>query len=284
MCVDLHTHSLYSDGSHSPRELVDMALKNRLSCLALTDHDTVEGVPELLRLGREAGLAVIGGVEISTCFRGLTVHVLGYGVDPDLPGLHDWLRPLQNGRADRNRRILENLAVLGIPISPEELAAEAGEGQCGRPHIAKILVRRGVVATTDEAFDRYLARDKPAWAPRFSYESPEAIAMIHSAGGRAVLAHPGVLGLDQDGLADVFQELTRAGLDGVEVWYPSHGKPFRALLLDLARRLGLLVTGGSDFHGATRPAHPMAKTGCSFCPPDDILPPLLAVLDKSPRS
>ena len=282
MCVDLHTHSLYSDGSHSPGELVDMAVKNRLSCLALTDHDTVEGVPELLRLGREAGLQVIGGVEISTTWRGLTVHVLGYGVDPDLPGLHEWLRPLQNGRADRNRVILEKLAALGIPISPEELAAEAGEGQCGRPHFARILVRRGVVSSTDEAFDRYLARGKAAWAPRFGYESPEAVAMIHAAGGRAVLAHPGVLGLDQDGLADALGELARAGLDGVEVWYPSHGKPFRALLTGLARRLGLLITGGSDFHGATRPAHALAKTGCSFCPPDDILPPLLAALAEPP--
>lgn len=285
MCIDLHTHSCYSDGSHTPAQLVRLALHNRLQALALTDHDTVEGVAELLHCGREAGLTVLSGVEISATWRQhTTLHILGYGLDPELPELQHWLRPLQDGRSKRNQTILDKLRALGIRIDRQELETLSGQGQTGRPHIAHLLVLRGVVADFGEAFARYLGRGKAAWAPRFTYAAAEAIAMIHRAGGRAVLAHPGVLSPDIRVITTVVQELTRSGLDGLEVYYPSHGPALRRELIRLARKHGLLVTGGSDFHGTTRPAHPLACVAGVFCPPAALLPPLLAAIAARQRS
>lgn len=278
MCIDLHTHSLYSDGSHSPQELVALAAENQLQCLALTDHDTVEGVPELLRHGRKAGLPVISGVEVSATLRQHTVHILGYGFDPLLPGLAEWLRPLQDGRARRNQAILEKLNSLGIDIKDQELQALSTAGQTGRPHFARILVERGIVPNFDAAFSRYLGRNKAAWVPRFSYSAAEAIDMIHQSGGKAVLAHPGMLNPDIRVITSLVQELARHGLDGLEAYYPSHNRQLRQKLVQLARSEQLLVTGGSDFHGVTRPAHPLASRENGFCPPASLLPPLLNAL------
>lgn len=283
MCIDLHTHSCYSDGSHTPTQLVRLALHNRLQALALTDHDTVEGVAELLRCGREAGLTVLSGVEISATWQHHTVHILGYGFDPELPELEHWLRPLQNGRTQRNQAILDKLRALGIAIDRQELEALSGQGQTGRPHIAHLLVRHGVVADFGEAFARYLGRGKAAWAPRFTYTAAEAIAMIHRAGGRAILAHPGMLSADMRVITAVVQELIRSGLDGLEVYYPAHSPALRRELIRLARKHGLLVTGGSDFHGSTRPAHPLVSHAGAFCPPTALLPPLLAAIAARQR-
>lgn len=278
MCIDLHTHSLYSDGSHTPQELVALGLQNKLRCLALTDHDTVEGVADLLYYGKKAGLTVISGMEISTTLRNYTVHILGYGFDPELPELHHWLRPLQDSRAKRNQNILAKLHNLGIDISEEELQVVSGEGQTGRPHFARLLVQRGVVTSFDAAFSRYLGRNKPAWVPRFSYSAAEAITMIQRAGGKAVLAHPGMLSSDMRIIAALIEELAHQGLDGIEVYYPSHSRQLCRKLINLASIHRLLVTGGSDFHGATRPAHPLACRTNGFCPPASLLSPLLAAL------
>ncbi len=281
MCIDLHTHSSYSDGSLTPQELVDLAVKHRLRCLALTDHDTVEGVPELLRHAAAAGLEAVSGVEISTTWNGHTVHVLGYGIDPALPALHVWLRPIQEGRNTRNRAIQSKLAALGMDIKDEELLAISEYGQTGRPHFARIMVERGFVPNVDTAFNLYLGHGKAAWAPRFSYTSAEAIRIIHESGGKAVLAHPGVLSPDASVVEGLVRELTACGLDGVEVYYPTHAHSLRRRLLELAQSLGLLVTGGSDFHGAARPERLMAGHGSDFCPPVSLLPPLMAALGRS---
>jgi len=275
MCIDLHTHSLYSDGSHTPQELVEFGLRNRLQGLALTDHDTVEGVAELLQYGREAGLAVISGVEISTTLRRYTVHILGYGFDPAWPELDAWLHPLQKGRARRNESIVTKLQDLGIDISMQDVKAISSEGQTGRPHFAQLLVERGVVANFSTAFEQYLARGKAAWAPRFTYPASEVIAMIHRMGGVAILAHPGMLDPDIRIVATLTEELILHGLDGLEVHYPSHSKQFRRQLMELAKRHQLLVTGGSDFHGATRPSHPLVSYTNGFCPSAALLQPLL---------
>ena len=280
MCVDLHTHSLYSDGSLSPRDLVALGLENRLRCLALTDHDTVEGVPELLRAGEELGLFVLGGVEISATLRGHTIHVLGYGIEDSLEPLQEWLRPVQEGRANRNRVILGKLNDLGIAISEEELAAVSTDGQTGRPHFARLMVQKGAVASVDEAFGRYLARGKPAWAPRFSYSATEAIEIIHKLGGKAVWAHPGTLDPDFAAIAPVLQELAGQGLDGVEAHYPAHSRALRKKIEEAGAKLGLWATGGSDFHGATRPTRRMARAKGEFCPPTRLLKPLLDALGR----
>ena len=193
MCIDLHTHSIYSDGSSTPKELIELAVSNGLKGLALTDHDTVEGVEEFKLLGEQARLVVFSGVEISTSLRQYTLHILGYGIDPTDDALHRWLQPLQEGREKRNDIILFKLQALGVDITAEEIQQVSCCGQTGRPHIARLLVEKGVVESFDAAFRQYLGRNRPAWESRFSYSAAETIDMIHRAGGLAVLAHPGQL-------------------------------------------------------------------------------------------
>lgn len=283
MCVDLHTHSIYSDGSCTPAELIELAIGNGLRGLALTDHDTVEGVAELQRLGAQRGLPVISGVEISTTLRDRTLHILGYGIDAADPVLHQWLKPLQEGRMRRNAQILDKLRQLGVAITDQEVQEVSRCGQTGRPHIAKLLVEKKVVDTFDAAFRLYLGRHKLAWASRFSYSTVEAIAMIHRVGGVAVLAHPGQIDTEMRTQPPLIRELALRGLDGLELYYPTHTRKMTKKLKALAVELNLLVTGGSDYHGATRPTHRLAGSGIGFCPPDDLLAPLTARLGQTPQ-
>lgn len=283
MCVDLHTHSIFSDGSETPAELVDLAVRHGLKGLALTDHDTVEGVREVCQLGRQAGLVMFTGVEISTTLRQYTLHILGYGIDPDCAELHDWLIPLQNGRERRNRIILEKLQALGVAITDEEVQRISCCGQTGRPHIARLLVAKGVVDSFEAAFRLYLGRHKAAWEGRFSYSPAETIDMIHRAGGIAVLAHPGQVDPEMRAQPQLIRELALRGLDGLEIHYPTHTRKMRKKLKQLASELNLIGTGGSDFHGATRPLHQLAGAAPNFCPPDSILDDLNARLHHRAR-
>ncbi|MBM9537180.1 PHP domain-containing protein [Desulfobulbus alkaliphilus] len=276
MCVDLHTHSIYSDGTLTPAELVDMALHNKLRGLALTDHDTVEGVAEIQQLGQQVGLTVLTGLEISTTLRQHTLHILGYGIDPGHRELLQWLLPLQEGRINRNRAILGKLQNLGINISASEVRTLSRCGQTGRPHFARLLIAKGVVESFDAAFRLYLGRNKPAWVRRFSYSAAETIAMIHRAGGIAVLAHPGQLDPEMRVQPSLIRELTLRGLDGLEVYYPTHSKKMRKTLKAVARECGLIATGGSDYHGDTRPLNRLAGTTTAFCPPFSIIEDILA--------
>ncbi|MCL1980328.1 MAG: PHP domain-containing protein [Proteobacteria bacterium] len=278
MCIDLHTHSIYSDGSCTPAELVALAVDHGLRGLALTDHDTVEGVEETCRLGTEAGLTVISGVEISTSLHQHTIHILGYGFDPTNPELHNWLIPLQEGRERRNAAILQKLRNLGIDITAEEVETVSCCGQTGRPHIARLLVAKGVVDSFNAAFRYYLGRNRPAWQGRFSYSAVETIAMIHRVGGLAVLAHPGQIDPEMSAQPALVRELADSGLDGLELHYPTHTHSMKKHLKALAIELELLVTGGSDFHGTTRPVHRLAGKTMGFCPPCEILSQLTARL------
>ena len=276
MCVDLHTHSIYSDGTSTPQELVDLAVQNGLRGLALTDHDTVEGVGALQRLGQECGITVLSGVEISTTLRQYTLHILGYNIDPTDPGLHQWLKPLQEGRDKRNSAILAKLQGLGIEITAAEISKISCCGQTGRPHIARLLVEKGVVDSFDNAFRQYLGRSQPAWEKRFSYSAAETIDMIHRAGGLAVLAHPGQLDPEIRAQSLLIGELAQRGLDGLELYYPSHTRKTKKRLKKIAAEYNLLVTGGSDFHGATRPSHRLAGRAQGFCPPYSIIDAIMA--------
>ncbi len=284
MCIDLHTHSVYSDGSSTPAELIELAVANGISGLALTDHDTVEGVAEVKRLGEQAGLSVLTGVEISTTLRQHTLHILGYGIDADDPQLHRWLLPLQQGRERRNAIILDKLRGLGIDITAEEIQEISRCGQTGRPHIARLLVAKGVVDSFEAAFRLYLGRNKPAWEGRFSYSATEAIDMIHRVGGVAVLAHPGQLDSEMRLQPPLIRELALRGLDGIEIYYPTHTRKTMKKLKALAAELELLATGGSDFHGMTRPAHRLANRANGFCPPCALLEAVIARIDKQKRS
>jgi hypothetical protein len=279
MCIDLHTHSIYSDGSSTPAELIELALDNGLRGLALTDHDTVEGVTEVKKLGEQAGLVVVSGVEISTSLHQHTLHILGYGIDVTEPALHRWLQPLQEGREKRNSIILDKLQSLGINITAEEIQQISCCGQTGRPHIARLLVEKRVVDSFDAAFRQYLGRNRPAWESRFSYSAAESIAMIHQAGGLAVLAHPGQLDPEMRVQPPLIRELVLRGLDGLEIHYPTHTRKMKKKLKALATEHGLLITGGSDFHGMTRPTHRLAGRAMGFCPPYALLDELTARLN-----
>jgi predicted metal-dependent phosphoesterase TrpH len=277
MCIDLHTHSIYSDGSSTPAELIELAVANGLQGLALTDHDTVEGVGEVQRLGGLAGITILTGVEISTTLRQYTLHILGYGIDPSDPVLHQWLLPLQQGREKRNTAILLKLQALGIAITAEEISRISCCGQTGRPHIARLLIEKGVVDTFDAAFRQYLGRNKLAWESRFSYSAAETIDMIHRTGGLAVLAHPGTLDPEMRVQSLVIRELALRGLDGIELYYPSHTRKIIKKLKAIAAQNNLIVTGGSDFHGATRPANRLAGDQAqTVCPPYSIIEAILA--------
>ena len=274
MCVELHTHSVYSDGTATPAELVQMAVERRLKGFALTDHDTLEGVPEAMQYGQELGMPVISGIEISVKHQEYSLHILGYGIDPKNQALLGWLARLQEGRIERNRNILDKLSKMGLPITEEELEQVSGCGQTGRPHIARLMQDKGYVSCTQQAFKVYLGRNKPAWCSRLSYSASEAIAMLHQAGGLAVLAHPGMIDKKMNVQPLLIQELVERGLDGLEVFYPTHNSRVKKRLQILARKYNLLCTGGSDYHGDQHGRLFAGEAG-GICPPDSIIVELL---------
>jgi len=247
--VDLHTHTTASDGSLTPRELVHLARETGLAAVAITDHDTVDGVEEALATGRELGFDVAPGVELSTDFRGRTIHVLGYLLDHRHPFLLDRLAWARQQRNERNGRMIARFQELGIDITLAEVMAKAGGQVIGRPHFAAVLVEKGVVADMNEAFDVYLKRDGKAYLPKIRFQHEEALAMIRRAGGLPVLAHPMLIRWTPLELDDAIGELQEKGLVGVETLYTQHNPAQVLILLDIAKRRGLLTTGGSDFHG-----------------------------------
>jgi predicted metal-dependent phosphoesterase TrpH len=247
--IDLHTHSNHSDGSLSPRRLVELARERGLRAIALTDHDTISGVAEAVAAGRELGVEVVPGVEISAQFTPGTMHILGYYISFTQSPLVAALQRLQRARAHRNPKIIDRLLSLGLEITRTEVESLAG-GQVGRPHIAQALVNRGYVANLDEAFDLYLKKGAPAYVEKFRFSPRQSIDIIRSAGGLAALAHPYTIGVeDPENLTRLLQELQNAGLEGIEVFYPEHSEEMTAHYREIASELGLLCTGGSDFHG-----------------------------------
>ncbi len=247
--IDLHTHSTHSDGSLLPGQLLALAKENGLRAIALTDHDTVAGVEEAVTAGKELGVEVVPGVEISAQFGPGTMHILGYYLQATHPEFIGALKKLQQARAARNPKIIERLQTLGLKITAAEVLELSG-GQVGRPHIAQALVQRGYVSNMDEAFSRYLKKGAVAYVEKFRFSPRHAIGLIRKAGGLASLAHPFTLGIDEpEELRPVVMELQAMGLEGMEVFYPDHTEQMTALYDDVAQRLGLLRTGGSDFHG-----------------------------------
>jgi hypothetical protein len=244
--VDLHAHTTFSDGLLTPEALVARAIEKRLAALAITDHDTVEGIPRALAVAGTV-LEVVPGIELSTAFEGADLHILGYYVNPEHVQLRERLQGFQQERRDRARSILERLRELGAPVDLDAVLELAGPGVVGRPHVAQAMVRAGLVADFDDAFDRYLGSQAPAYVPRPAFSPAEAIALIHAADGVSVLAHPGPQMPDS-----VIERLNAAGLRGIEVWHPQHGNATVRRYQALAERLGLLATGGSDFHGEHR--------------------------------
>jgi|FaiFalDrversion2_1042247.scaffolds.fasta_scaffold00373_4 predicted metal-dependent phosphoesterase TrpH len=243
MRVDLHTHTTASDGLLDPRDLVHAARRAGVGVLGVTDHDTVDGIPEALEAAQKLGVTVVPGVELSVEHGEEELHLLGYFVDYRAGWFRDLLEKLRASRVDRIREMVRRLERLGVSISLDEVR-RSGQGTVGRAHLARALVSAGFVRTPVEAFERYIGRGKPAWVPRKTLSLEEAIGAIREAGGLAILAHPG----RSRALAHV-AALKAVGLDGIEVYYPDHTPYQVRQLLALAQELGLLVTGGSDYHG-----------------------------------
>lgn len=258
--IDLHIHSTASDGTLSPAALVAMAVSLGLGAIAITDHDSIAGSREALLEGIPEPLGFLTGVEISAepppSYPGKgSLHILGYGIRLDDPELNRTLEKLQDARKDRNPRIVALLNQLGIPMTMQEVEQEAGEGgQPGRPHIANLLIRKGVVADIDAAFDRYLGNGRPAYVDKFRIESVDAIRLINAAGGIPVLAHPCLLELEHDDqLDEILREMVSMGLKGIEVYFTAHTAEQTRRYAELASRYDLLMTGGTDFHGDMHP-------------------------------
>jgi len=250
--IDLHTHSTVSDGSDSPEELVGLAAKAGLSALALTDHDRQDGIgPARLRAAEE-GIELVAGTEIS-CQHPATMHMLVYFLEPGEGPLQDELVRLQAARDNRNEHLLARLAELGLPVSAEELEAEAGGSGAGRPHVAAILVRKGYATSVQDAFDRWLAKGRPAYTEKERLSPLPAISLALASGALPVLAHPLSMGLSPSQLEGAVGELAEAGLAGLEAIYGRYSQDERASLAVMAARAGLAITGGSDHHGTYKP-------------------------------
>lgn len=267
--IDLHCHSHHSDGTLSPAALVAQAQTIGLAALAITDHDTTGGVAEALQAGASAGLEVIAGIEMSTWHKEVPLHILGYGLDPRDPLLQEQLLALQEARHRRNIEIIARLNQLGIAITMSELAAQ-GNGQLGRPHIAQLLVAKGVVKNLPEAFQRFLKRGSLAYVPRQKFLAEAAIATIRAAGGVAVLAHPFAMNIHPD-LTLLLRELKGLGLSGVEVYYPLHTAKNCRKLNRLCAKFQLLATAGSDFHGQSGSFSQLGVTNKAIQIPADLL-------------
>ena len=251
--IDLHVHSNASDGSYAPAEVVRQAKEGGLAAMALTDHDTVDGLPEAVAAGQRLGVEVIPGVEISAQFPGGTMHIVGLLIEYHDGLLDRRLAVLKQARIDRNPQIIKKLNDLGIAITMARVEEISGGGQVGRPHIARALMEAGYVSSIQEAFDKYLAYQRPGYVSKFRFPPNEALAMIREAKGIPVLAHPFTLNLAAVSLKNLIIELKAQGLAGLEVFYSEHTPEQEALYLKLARELDLLVTGGSDYHGQNKP-------------------------------
>ncbi|MDR1920477.1 MAG: PHP domain-containing protein [Candidatus Adiutrix sp.] len=257
--ADFHSHSTASDGQLAPAALAAAAVAAGLKLLALTDHDTVDGLPEFLEAGSAVGVVALAGVEISLLYPG-TMHLLGLNVG-GAPGLPASLEALKAFRADRNRRMLEKLDQLGYHISRERLLEISGGGQTGRPHFAAALVESGCFQTSEDVFKKLLGRGGPGYVEKAKLAPERGLTMLREAGWAPVLAHPASLALSGESeLAPVIEKLVDHGLVGLEVYHPTHDRRQTALFSRLARRYGLTPTGGSDFHGPRKPQSPLGWT------------------------
>lgn len=256
--IDLHTHSTASDGTLTPTELMRAAKMAGLSAIALTDHDTFDGLPEARAEAQRQGVELVPGCELSLDYGGRPTHLLALFVD-ERPGhvVHELTR-VRKARAVRNLTMLEKLRSVGVHLRLAEVERHA-TGVVGRPHMAQAMLAQGVVRSFEEAFTRFLGSGGLAYVPKAKLTPKEAIEAIHADGGLAVLAHPYLLSQQQRQIEAMLMELAALGLDGVEVYYTEHSDKYTELVAKLAQRLGLLMSGGSDFHGAVKPGVALGK-------------------------
>jgi predicted metal-dependent phosphoesterase TrpH len=282
--IDLHIHSTASDGTFSPLEILNLAQSINLGAISITDHDTIDGTKEALAIGIPPSIDFLTGVEISAVppahfsFPG-SFHILGYAINIDDSILNQTLVKLQEARKKRNPRIIELLNHMGFELTLNEIRKDFGECQLGRPHIAKQMVKKGFVQSVSEAFDKYLAKGQPAYVDKYRIDCDRAIEVIRNAGGIPVLAHPVLLEIKND---DVLEKLIvclkEMGLKGIEAYYPEQPPDLTARYIKIADRHGLLITGGTDFHGSIKPEIKMGSGRGNFFVPYELYEKLILSL------
>lgn len=249
--VDLHMHTTASDGALSPTELVQLAKSRGLECIAITDHDSTNGIEEALAEGEKLGVGVIPGIEMSTDIPRAEVHVLGYYVDHRNEDFQGILRQLREGRRDRAEKMVAKLGEMGMPLPWERVVEVAGPGSVGRPHVAQVMVECGYVSSMAEAFTEYIGRNGPAYVERYKLTPVEAVQMIRKVGGIPVMAHPAeVVGMEQ-----ILPEMIAGGLAGLECYYFGYSPEEVEGLVALADEHSLIPTGGTDFHRPETDGH-----------------------------
>lgn len=257
--IDLHVHSTCSDGTLSPKELVDYAIKKDLTAFALTDHDTVEGLPEAFAAADAAGIELIAGIEFSTVYQERDLHILGLDMDYQSPVFLEKVQLLQSEREDRNQRMMDLMAADNIDISREQMAEMFGEQIWTRAHFARYLATKGYVRHMWDAFDTHIGDNCKYYVPRQKVSPFQMVQFIREMNGIPILAHPFQYHLNEEGLITLIKSLKRAGLLGIEAIYSTHTGTQEREIRKLARSFGLCISGGSDFHGANKPAIDLGK-------------------------
>jgi len=278
--IDLHVHSVYSDGTDTPEELIRLAAERGLSAMALTDHDTVGGIVPLLAAAASSPVEAVPGIELSAeCSHG-TMHILGYFIDHTCSALLEKIERVQSGRVDRNMEILKKLNKLGYVLMWSDVEKQAGCDVIGRPHFAEALVARGHVKTRKAAFDLLLAKGRPAYADRYRYTASECIELIRRAGGVSVLAHPATIYLPDDELRELVKGMKEQGLGGIEVYYAEHKPENISKFRGWAEEFGLICTGGTDYHGDNSPDLKLGTGFGQLRVPDETLDQLKAAVGR----
>ncbi len=247
MFADLHLHTAFSDGTYSPEELTGHGARHGFACMALTDHDTVEGCARMALACQAAGIEFLPATELTAEFKGTELHIIGYAIDIEHARLLSEMKHFQDVRQERIREMVGRLNRLNVEISEDDVNQIANCNSPGRPHVARALIKNKVCVTLDEAFERFLKKGRPAWVPKFKISADDAIALIHEAGGLAVMAHPGLVHHDS-----LIPDLVASGMDGIECYHTRHPTSAVEHYLEIAEEHRLLVTGGSDCHGMNK--------------------------------
>lgn len=257
--IDLHVHSNCSDGTFSPSQLVEYALEKGLKAIALTDHDTTEGIEEARAAAQNTYLQVIPGIELSTAFLGRDIHILGLNIDPENTYFQEKIKAFQQEREKRNRTMISRMQKEGLRITWQDMADNFPDSIWTRAHFARFLADTGQVHTLAEAFNRFLGDHAPCFVPRNKVTPFEAVKMIHQGKGKAVLAHPLLYHLTEEQLEELVQSLVQSGLDGIEAIYSTNTGLDEVRMRQLAKKYGIFITGGSDFHGSNKPSIDLGK-------------------------